>query len=648
MKLGLAYFGGYDQQKVDLEKEMGLQYVISGPTQLDPSLPAQSLESLSLLKKAYADQGLTLSIIEGPTPLDKVKLGLPGAEEELEVFKDLLRNCVKLDIRTICYNWMPVLGWFRTRTDIPTRGGATVTGFAQRDMEGVADTWAGKVPQERLWQTLEAFLREIVPLCEELGVRLALHPDDPPVPSLRGIGRILTSAAAFDRVFSLYDSPMNGMTFCQGCFATMGEDIPAAIAKAFYIARSGRPGPVVVDITKDAQCGTAPFRYEKITSIRSYLPAPVPDAERIAEAARLIDQARRPLVMVGQGVILGNAEAELRALLDKSGMPAASTLLGLSALPTDHPQNVGMLGMHGNYGPNIKNQECDLLVAVGMRFDDRVTGNPAHFGANAKVIHLEIDPAEIGKIIPADVAVVGDVKRSLPLITERIRKRDHSQWIAGFRACDQIEYEAVIRKAVHPAEGRIRMGEAVAAVARAYRNDAVLVTDVGQQQMNAARYFGFRRTRSVVTSGGLGTMGFGLPAAIGAKLGAPDREVVLFAGDGGLQMTIQELGTIFQSKIPVKIVLLNNSFLGMVRQWQELFYDRRYSFTEMVNPDFGLIARGNGLSYRCVERREELDEAIAAMKASEGAFLLEVRVEGEENIFPMVPAGAPVSEIRFE
>ena len=399
---------------------------------------------------------------------------------------------------------------------------------------------------------------------------------------------------------------------------------------------------------KDAQCGTAPFRYEKITSIRSYLPAPAPDAERIAEAARLIDQARRPLVMVGQGVILGNAETELRALLDKSGMPAASTLLGLSALPTDHPQNVGMLGMHGNYGPNIKNQECDLLVAVGMRFDDRVTGNPAHFGANAKVIHLEIDPAEIGKIIPADVAVVGDVKRSLPLITERIRKRDHSQWIAGFRACDQIEYEAVIRKAVHPAEGRIRMGEAVAAVARAYRNDAVLVTDVGQQQMNAARYFGFRRTRSVVTSGGLGTMGFGLPAAIGAKLGAPDREVVLFAGDGGLQMTIQELGTIFQSKIPVKIVLLNNSFLGMVRQWQELFYDRRYSFTEMVNPDFGLIARGNGLSYRCVERREELDEAIAAMKASEGAFLLEVRVEGEENIFPMVPAGAPVSEIRFE
>ena len=257
------------------------------------------------------------------------------------------------------------------------------------------------------------------------------------------------------------------------CQVKRTEDIPAAIAKAFYIARSGRPGPVVVDITKDAQCGTAPFRYEKITSIRSYIPSPEPDAERIAEAARLIDQARRPLVMVGQGVVLGNAEAELQALLGKSGMPAASTLLGLSALPTDHPQHVGMLGMHGNYGPNIKNQECDLLIAVGMRFDDRVTGSPAHFGANAKVIHLEIDPAEIDKIIHADVPVVGDVKRSLPLITERIRKRDHSEWIAGFRTCDKIEYEAVIRKAVHPAEGRIRMGETVDAVSRAYGNDAV-------------------------------------------------------------------------------------------------------------------------------------------------------------------------------
>jgi len=432
------------------------------------------------------------------------------------------------------------------------------------------------------------------------------------------------------------------------CQVKRTEDIPAAIAKAFYIARSGRPGPVVVDITKDAQCGTAPFRYEKITSIRSYLPAPAPDAERIAEAARLIDQARRPLVMVGQGVILGNAEAELRALLDKSGMPAASTLLGLSALPTDHPQNVGMLGMHGNYGPNIKNRDCDLLLAVGMRFDDRVTGNPGCFGANAKIIHLEIDPAEIGKIVPADVALVGDAKQTLPLLTRRIQARNHRAWIDEFRACDKIEYEKVIRRAVHPAKGRIRMGEAVAAVARAYDNDAVLVTDVGQQQMFAARYFGFRRSRSMVTSGGLGTMGFGLPAAIGAKLGAPDREVCLFVGDGGLQMTIQELGTIFQSQVAVKIVLLNNSFLGMVRQWQELFYDRRYSFTELKNPDFGLIARGNGIAYRCVERREELSDAIAEMQACRGAYLLEVRVEGEDNVFPMVPAGAPVAAIRLE
>ena len=430
------------------------------------------------------------------------------------------------------------------------------------------------------------------------------------------------------------------------CQVKYPEEIPAAIAKAFYIARSGRPGPVVVDITKDAQCATAPFRYERITSIRSYAPALTPDARRIEEAARLIDEARRPLAMIGQGAILGNAEAELRAFLDRSGMPAASTLLGLSALPSDDPRNVGMLGMHGNYGPNIKNKECDLLVAVGMRFDDRVTGDPAAFGPNARIIHLEIDPSEIDKIVHADVPLVGDVKRTLPLLTERIRPRDHSAWIEEFRACDRIEYERVVRRAIRPDGGRIRMGEAVDAVARAYDRDAVMVTDVGQQQMFAARYFGFRRSRSVVTSGGLGTMGFGLPAAIGAKLGAPDREVVLFAG--GLQMTIQELATIFQSHVCVKIVLLNNSFLGMVRQWQELFYDRRYSSTEMVNPDFGLIARANGIEYRCVERRGELPQAVAAMKAHAGAYLLEVRVENEENVFPMVPAGAPVSDIRLE
>ena len=432
------------------------------------------------------------------------------------------------------------------------------------------------------------------------------------------------------------------------CQVKRAEEIPTAIAKAFFVARSGRPGPVVVDITKDAQCGVAPFHYERVTSIRSYIPVSEPDPARLDEAARLIDEAQRPLVMVGQGVLLGNAEAQLRAFLEKSGMPVASTLLGLSAVPTDAPQYVGMLGMHGNYGPNIRNRECDLIVAVGMRFDDRVTGSPAHFAENARVIHLEIDPAEIGKIIPADVPVAGNVRQTLPMLTERIHSRDHSAWIEGFRVCDRIERERVIDKALHPAGGRIHMGEAVDTVARAYANDAVVVTDVGQQQMFAARYFGFRHTRSLVTSGGLGTMGFGLPAAIGAKLGAPERDVVLFVGDGGLQMTIQELGTIFQSKVPVKIVLLNNSFLGMVRQWQELFYDSRYSFTELTNPDFGMIARANGLGYRRVESREELADAVAEMKASQGAYLLEVCVENQENVFPMVPAGAPAAEIRLE
>lgn len=432
------------------------------------------------------------------------------------------------------------------------------------------------------------------------------------------------------------------------CQVKRAEEIPAAIAKAFFVARSGRPGPVVVDITKDAQCGVAPFHYKRVTSIRSYVPVSEPDPARLDEAARLIDKAQRPLVMVGQGVLLGNAEAQLRAFLEKSGMPVASTLLGLSAVPTDAPQYVGMLGMHGNYGPNIRNRECDLIVAVGMRFDDRVTGSPAHFAENARVIHLEIDPAEIGKIIPADVPVAGDVRQTLPMLTERIHSRDHSAWIEGFRVCDRIERERVIDKALHPAGGRIHMGEAVDTVARAYANDAVVVTDVGQQQMFAARYFGFRHTRSLVTSGGLGTMGFGLPAAIGAKLGAPERDVVLFVGDGGLQMTIQELGTIFQSKVPVKIVLLNNSFLGMVRQWQELFYDSRYSFTELTNPDFGMIARANGLGYRRVESREELADAVDEMKASQEAYLLEVCVESQENVFPMVPAGAPAAEIRLE
>ena len=431
------------------------------------------------------------------------------------------------------------------------------------------------------------------------------------------------------------------------CQVKRAADLPEALAKAFYIASTGRPGPVVIDITKDAQVGMLDFDYKPVRFIRSYQPQADIDENQILEAARLINFARRPMALIGQGAILGHAEKELCEFLVKSGMPAAATLLGLSALPSDHPQYVGMLGMHGNYAPNIKNRDCDLLVAIGMRFDDRVTGDPSNFGINAKIIHLEIDPAEINKLVYADVPVLGDVKRTLPMITEKISKCDHSAWIDEFRVCYNIEREEIIEPAIERRGPHLRMGEVVDAVARQF-DDAILVTDVGQQQMFASRYFRFKRSRSIITSGGLGTMGFGLPAAIGAKIGAPERDVCLFVGDGGLQMTLQELGTIFQSSVPVKIVLMNNGFLGMVRQWQELFYDRRYSFTELTNPDFELIARGNHIPYRCVESHADLDDAIAEMKECPTAFLLEVRVEREENVFPMVPAGMPVNDIRLE
>lgn len=432
------------------------------------------------------------------------------------------------------------------------------------------------------------------------------------------------------------------------CQVKRAHDIPEAIAKAFYIARSGRPGPVVVDITKDAQVGMMDFCYKKVEHIRSYVPSPAPDREQVAEAARLINLSRRPMAMVGQGVILGDAEKELLAFLEKSGMPAAATLLGLSALPSDHPQNVGMLGMHGNYGPNIKNKDCDLLVAIGMRFDDRVTGDPDKFGMGAKIIHLEIDPSEVNKIIYADVPVVGDVKQTLPMLTEMVSAQDHSAWIAEFRACDKVEEQKIISPALHPTSGRIRMGEAVRKVSDAAPKDAIVVTDVGQHQMFAARYCRYTTPRTLITSGGLGTMGYGLPAAVGAKLGCPDRQVVLFVGDGGLQMNIQELATIMQSHVGVKIVLLNNNYLGMVRQWQELFYNRRYSFTDMLSPEYSLIARANEVGYELVEKREDLDGAIARMLESPEAFLLEVRVEKEDDVFPMVPAGAAVSDIMLE
>lgn len=425
------------------------------------------------------------------------------------------------------------------------------------------------------------------------------------------------------------------------------EEIPTAIARAFYIARSGRPGPVLIDITKDAQFASLDYRYEPLHKIRSYTPYPKVDPQAIDDAANLINLAKKPMALVGQGVILAQAEKELLAFLEKTGVPAAWTLLGLSVMPTDHPLNIGMLGMHGNYGPNVKTNEADLIIAIGMRFDDRVTGNVKTYATNAKIIHLEIDPAEINKNVHADVAVLGDVKESLPMLTAKVTSNSHTQWMEEFNACMRIEHERIIKNELSPTKPGLTMGEVVRMVSDAYRNDAILVTDVGQHQMMAARYFRFKKTRSVVTSGGLGTMGFGLPSAIGAKLGT-DRPVCLFVGDGGLQMTIQELGTIHQTKVPVKIVLLNNNFLGMVRQWQELFFEKRYASTELINPDFQLIAKGYHIESLKVTERSQLQAAIRTMVDHDGPFLLEVMVEKEGNVFPMVPAGASVSDIRLE
>ncbi|MGQ1945667.1 biosynthetic-type acetolactate synthase large subunit [Geofilum sp. OHC36d9] len=426
------------------------------------------------------------------------------------------------------------------------------------------------------------------------------------------------------------------------------EDIPYAIARAFYIARTGRPGPVLLDITKDAQFATFDFAYEPVKFIRSYVPVPEVNIKHIEAAAQLINLSKKPLALVGQGVILGNAELELKAFLEKTGIPFAWTLLGLSALPTSHPLNVGMLGMHGNYGPNIKTNEADLIIAIGMRFDDRVTGDLKAYATNAKIIHLEIDASEINKNVHADVPVLGSVKDSLPMLTQKVNAAKHDEWLAEFRACDRIENDRIIARELHPEKPGLTMGEVVNRVSDAFDDDAIMVTDVGQHQMVGCRYFKFKQSRSVVTSGGLGTMGFGLPAAMGAKLGAPDRPVCLFVGDGGFQMTIQELGTIFQTEIPVKIVLLNNNFLGMVRQWQELFFDKRYASTELINPDFQTIAKGYYIEAQKVTEREQLDEAIQKMIDHDGPYLLEVVVEKEGNVFPMVPSGASVSDIRLE
>ena len=421
------------------------------------------------------------------------------------------------------------------------------------------------------------------------------------------------------------------------------DEIAWAVARAFYIASTGRPGPVVLDISKDAQVGRTVFEHKPVDFIRSYRPWPEINAERVAEAAALIDAAERPFALVGQGVILSGAEQQLKDFLEKADIPAGATMLGLSAMPTDFRLNKGMLGMHGNVGPNRKTNQCDVLIAIGMRFDDRVTGELKSYARQA--IHLDIDASEQGKNVRADVKVLGDAKASLSALTNAVRPARHTAWIESFATDEAEEWEKVIEKEIHPTDGKLHMGEVVRRVSEATNHNAVLVTDVGQNQMVGVRYFQYTQTRSVVTSGGLGTMGFGLPAAIGAKLGAPDRTVCLFVGDGGLQMTIQELGTIMQERLDVKIILLNNHFLGMVRQWQELFFNERYSATEMENPDFVAIARAFRIASREVSRREELDEAVEEMMATDGPYLLVADVEKCGIIYPMVPAGASISNI---
>ncbi len=428
---------------------------------------------------------------------------------------------------------------------------------------------------------------------------------------------------------------------------TKAEDIPTILAKAFYIARSGRPGPVLIDITKDAQFGELDFVYEKCKGVRSYKPVPETDPKSVVEAAKLIENAKKPMIVFGQGIILGEAEEELKNFIEKSGIPSAWTILGLSALPTAHPLNVGMVGMHGNYGPNKLTNECDLLLAIGMRFDDRVTGNLETYAKQAKVVHFEIDPAEVNKNVFADVAVMGNVKNTLAQILPLIKPNTYDSWVQEFRDYDKIEYDKVIKEELHPSKEGLSMGEVLRGINEETKGDAVIVSDVGQHQMIACRYAEFTKSKSNVTSGGLGTMGFALPAAIGAKMGVPEREVVAIIGDGGYQMTIQELGTIFQTRVPVKIVVLNNDFLGMVRQWQQLFFDKRYASTEMVNPDFVTIAKGYHIEAKRITKREDLQGAIKAMIASKEPYFLEVCVEKENNVFPMIPTGASVSDIRL-
>ena len=428
---------------------------------------------------------------------------------------------------------------------------------------------------------------------------------------------------------------------------TKASEIPEIFAKAFYIAKSGRPGPVLIDITKDAQFEKIDFSYKKTEGIRSYTAVPKININDIELAADLINSAKKPLIVWGQGVILGNAENELIKFVEKSGIPAAWTILGASAIPTNHPLNVGMLGMHGNYAPNILTNECDVLIAIGMRFDDRVTGDINRYAKQAKIIHFEIDPAEVNKNIEVDIAVLGDAKQTLSEILRITKKNSHKKWHQKFKDLYEIEYQKVIHNDLNPIKDGLTMGEVMKEINIQTKGDAAIVSDVGQHQMIACRYSNFNKTKSNITSGGLGTMGFALPAAIGAKMACPEREVVAVIGDGGYQMTIQELGTVFQTKAAVKIVVLNNDFLGMVRQWQQLFFDKRYASTEMLNPDFVKIAEGYYLKARRVTKREDLANAVEEMIKSKEPYFLEVVVEKEANVFPMIPTGCSVSEIRL-
>ena len=426
------------------------------------------------------------------------------------------------------------------------------------------------------------------------------------------------------------------------------EDVAWAVSRAFYIARSGRPGPVVLDFPKNAQVHTTEWQPKHVDFVRSYMPYPKLNLEAVAKAADIINNAKKPLALVGQGVELGNAQNELVDFLEKADIPAARTLLGLSALPSNHPLNMGMLGMHGNYAPNVKEQECDVIIAIGMRFSDRVTGLQSTYAKQAKIIHLDIDHSEIDICIKTDVAVIADCKESLPAITKLLNKAEHREWRDSFAKYDEMERKQVIEPAIHPTEGPLLMGEVVNAVAEATKGEAVLVTDVGQNQMFSSRYFKYHRNRSIVTSGGLGTMGYGIPAAIGATFGAPERTVCMFCGDGGFQMSIQELGTIMEQQAPVKMILLNNNYLGNVRQWQDMFFNRRKSFTKMLNPCYEQVAAAYGIEYQAVTEREQLQDAIKRMLNTDGPFIMECAIKEDDNVLPMTPPGKSVDEMLLE